>query len=92
MRVELASQAARAVRKLARADQERVVAALEAIGRDPRPSGKRVKAIKGGGHGLVRYRVGDLRILYEVSDPAEVVLVHAVVARKDLETWLRRQR
>lgn len=92
MRVEVASQAANAIRKLGRPDQRRVLAALEDVGRDPRPSGKHVKAIKGGAQRLLRYRVGDLRILYEVMDVAGVVLVHAVVARKDLETWLRRQR
>lgn len=92
MRVEVASQAARAIRKLERAEQQRVVAALDDIGHNPRPSGKHVKAITGGPQRLLRYRIGDLRILYETIDVSGVVLIHAVVARKDLEMWLRQQR
>ena len=88
-RVALASQAARAVRKMPPAERKRILSALQALAQDPRPSGKHVKALKGSDAPFLRYRVGDQRIMYEVDDSEREVLVHAVVARKDLERWLR---
>jgi mRNA-degrading endonuclease RelE of RelBE toxin-antitoxin system len=40
----------------------------------------------------LRLRVGDFRILYEVFDADRVVLIHGIVARKELEQWLRQRR
>ncbi len=88
-RVALASQAARAVRKMPPAERKRILSALQALAQDPRPSGKHVKALKGSDAPFLRYRVGDQRIMYEVDDSEREVLVHGVVARKDLERWLR---
>jgi mRNA-degrading endonuclease RelE of RelBE toxin-antitoxin system len=36
--------------------------------------------------------VGDYRLLYEILDADHVVLVAGIVARKDLEDWIRRHR
>ncbi len=71
------------------AERKRILSALQALAQDPRPSGKHVKALKGSDAPFLRYRVGDQRIMYEVDDSEREVLVHAVVARKDLERWLR---
>lgn len=60
------SAAARQVRKLPRHVQQRVVTAVEELGRDPRPP-SRVTALRGGG-GVLRLRVADYRVLYKVLD------------------------
>jgi mRNA interferase RelE/StbE len=88
-RVALARQAERAVKKLPPADRTRILSALHALAEDPRRSGKHVKALKGSDAPFLRYRVGDHRIMYEVDDSEREVLVHGIVARKDLERWLR---
>lgn len=91
-RVELTRRAAQSYEQLSQAERRRVDEALASLERDPRPPGKRVKPIKGVRDAFLRYRVGDHRLMYEVFDDERAVLVYAIVARKDLETWLRRQR
>jgi len=66
--------------------------AIDTLTRNPRPSGKLVKAIQGAKDAFLRYRVGDYRILYEVLDADRTVLILSIVHRRDLEDWLRRQR
>lgn len=88
-RVELASAALRDLERLRGEDLYRVSAALGALGRDPRPKGKHVKAIRGTRIRFLRYRVGALRILYDVRDDVQAVVVHGILRRKDLERWLR---
>jgi mRNA interferase RelE/StbE len=88
-RVALASQAERAVKQLAAEERKRIISALHALAEDPRPAGKHVKALQGAEAPFLRYRVGDYRIMYEVDDKKGEVLLHAAVARKDLERWLR---
>lgn len=91
-RVELSRQATRTYERLPVTDQKRVARALDALERDPRPRGKQVKAIQGTRDGFLRYRVGDYRLLYEIFDTEHLVLVAAIVSRKDLEGWIRRHR
>jgi len=91
-RVELSRQATRAFERLPAADRARVVKALDALEREPRPRGKQVKAIQGTRDAFLRYRVGDYRLLYEIVDVDHVVLVAGILARKDLEGWIRRHR
>ena len=50
----------------------RIIRALQGLEADPRPSG--VKRLAPGG-GLLRIRVGDWRILYEVREREVVVMV-----------------
>ncbi len=88
-RVALASQAERVVKKLPAAERTRILTALRALATQPRPKGKHVKALQGSEAPFLRYRVGDHRIMYEVDDKEREVLVHGIVARKDLERWLR---
>ncbi len=66
--------------------------AFDAIGQEPRPKGELVKAMQGARDAFLRYRVGDYRILYEIFDDDRTVLVLAILHRRDLEDWLRRQR
>ncbi len=91
-RVELSRQARRVVEGLSAADRARVTKALDALEREPRPPGKHVKAIQGTRDAFLRYRVGDYRLPYEIVDVDHVVLVAGIVARKDLEGWIRRHR
>lgn len=91
-RVELASQAARTLRNLRGDERQRVMRAVSALQRDPRPSGKHVKALEGAPEPLLRYRVGDRRIVYQVLDAKQLVVIRGIVARKDLDTWLRSKR
>lgn len=77
------------MKKLAAPERTRVIAALRALANEPRPKGKHMKALQGTDASFLRYRVGDHRIMYEVDDSEREVLVHGIVARKDLERWLR---
>lgn len=64
--------AQRALRRADRPIQRRLVNAMTDLAGDPRPHG--TKAIQGK-HGLLRIRVGDYRIVYEVRDSELVIVV-----------------
>jgi mRNA interferase RelE/StbE len=72
--------------KLPQPHRTRVTKAILALEANPFPPGKKWKRLKGTG-GLVRLRVGDYRVLYEV--PGDEIHVLAVIPRRDLERWLR---
>jgi len=59
-----------------------LVALLTALASDPRPQG--VKALSGTERPMMRVRVGDYRIVYEVHDSCLVVLVVFVGHRRDI--------
>ena len=54
----------------------------------------RVEAREGAARGpdTARERLSDYRLLREILDAERVALVTGIVARKDLEGWLRRHR
>lgn len=74
------------LQKLPRADRTRVTEAILTLEEDPFPPGKKWRRLEGTA-GLVRLRVGNYRLLYEVL--ADEVHVLAVIHRRDLERWLR---
>ncbi|CAL8974719.1 MULTISPECIES: type II toxin-antitoxin system RelE family toxin [Tessaracoccus] len=80
-RIEVAPAAVRQLRKLDRAAQRRVQAAIELLASKPRPSGAK-KLV--GGDGEWRVRTGDYRIVYEIHDSVLLVLVVAVGHRRDI--------
>jgi mRNA interferase RelE/StbE len=80
-RIEIAPAAARQLRKLDRAAQRRVQAAIELLTVEPRP-GAAKKLV--GGEGEWRVRTGDYRIVYEIRDSVLVVLVVAVGHRREI--------
>jgi mRNA interferase RelE/StbE len=80
-RVEVAAAAVRQLRKLDRAAQRRVQAAIELLAAEPRPNGAR-KLV--GGDGAWRVRTGDYRIVYEIHDNVLLVLVIAVGHRREI--------
>jgi len=79
--IELAPAALRQLRKLDRAAQRRVQAAIELLAVEPRPSGAK-KLVGGDGEWCVR--TGEYRIVYEVRDSVLVVLVVAVGHRRQI--------
>jgi mRNA-degrading endonuclease RelE of RelBE toxin-antitoxin system len=54
-----------------------------------RVGGKSVKSIKGASDSFHRLRVGDHRVMFDVIPEDHVVLVLAIVHRRDLQRWLR---
>jgi mRNA interferase RelE/StbE len=79
--VEVTSTAERQIRRLARADQIRVVRAIQALGRDPRPPGCRKMT---GLDDVFRVRIGRYRVIYSVADRVLTVIVLKVGDRKDV--------
>ena len=83
-RVEFAPAAQRQLRRLPPGDAARLRAPILALAISPRPSG----AVTLAGTECWRVRVGDLRIVYLVDDPAGVVVV-VKVARRSESTYRR---
>lgn len=54
-----------------------------------RVPGKAVKTIRGADDTFHRLRVGDYRVMYDILDDEQVLLVLGVIHRGDLERWLR---
>ena len=84
-RVEVASRAAKEIRKLARPHQVAVVGKIEELAEDPRPPGSKKLA----GHELHRVRSCDYRILYTIEDDVLRVLVVRVGHRRDVYRRLK---
>lgn len=80
-RVELKPSAASQVRKLERGVQKRILAKLDQLRDNPKPSGVQKMV---GAADLYRVRVGDYRIVYTIVDDQLLVLVLAVGDRKDV--------
>jgi mRNA interferase RelE/StbE len=80
-RVFFQPSADRALKKLPDAVQRRIVAKVEMLAHDPRPSGV-VKM--SGGENLWRVRIGAYRVVYEIRDDRLVILVLRVAHRKDV--------
>ncbi len=79
-RVDFTSAAARQMRKLPRATRHRLVEAVTALERDPRPPG----ALKLAGERTAwRIRVGDYRVIYDVYDRELTVTVVRAARRRE---------
>ena len=79
--VKLEKRARRELDALGADLQRRIIAALEELAREPRPSG--VKKLKGEKNAW-RVRVGDYRIVYEIQDGVLVVLVIRIAHRREV--------
>jgi mRNA interferase RelE/StbE len=86
-RLKVERRAFKQLEKLPRADRMRVTEAILALEENPFPPGKKWKRLEGTG-GLVRLRVGDYRVLYEVLD--DEIHILGAIHRRDLDRWLRR--
>lgn len=78
--VSFAPAAARQLRKLPKAVQERILDAAGQLATDPRPMG--VVKLEGDDE-LYRIRAGDYRIIYQIADEQLIVLVVRIAHRKD---------
>lgn len=85
--VRLARRAARQLQKLDLPQQRRILKALRELERNPLPPGKRVKRLQTSRGTLYRWRVGDYRIVYELS--GSFIDVLGIVSRAELERLLR---
>ena len=72
--------AARAFRRLHPPLCDRIEAAIEALGLDPRPAA----AAKLAGRGDYRVRVGDYRIVYAVDDDESLVIFARIAHRREV--------
>ena len=80
-RIEVPATAEKQIRKLGKADQLRVLRAVQTLAADPYPAGARRLH---GYEDVFRIRVGTFRILYSVAARVLVVIVLKVGHRKDL--------
>lgn len=78
-RVDFTAPAAKEIRKLDPPVRRRILAGIEALERDPRPSGVRTLT---GFDNAWRIRIGDYRVLYEVVDEVVLVTVFRVAHRR----------
>ena len=77
--VRIKESAAKELRRVAKPDRMRMVAAIDRLAETPYFG----TALKGGLKGLRRIRVGDYRVLYEIRQNELVVLVVRVVHRRE---------
>lgn len=80
-RVQIKASAVKEIAALPKREQRRVVSAIEALAGDPRPEGVRKLT---GIEDAYRVRVGDYRIVYQISDEVLTVFVVRVGHRKDV--------
>ncbi|EWC60374.1 RelE/StbE replicon stabilization toxin [Actinokineospora spheciospongiae] len=80
--IEWTAAALRELRKLDKQASRRIALAVTALGSDPRPFGCR--ALTGLPSGVMRIRVGDYRVVYQVEDTRVVVTVVRVAHRREV--------
>ncbi len=79
-RVELTRAAVRELRRIPQPFHDAIVRALRGLEVDQRPAGcKKLSGYKG----LWRIRVGNYRVLYEITDTVRLVSVERIADRKD---------
>jgi mRNA interferase RelE/StbE len=79
--IELTGRAEKEILKLPAAMFERIKAAIDGLGENPRPLG--VRKLRGR-ETEWRLRVGRLRVLYTIEDATRRILIHRVTDRKDV--------
>ncbi len=79
-KVVFAADVAKQLRRIDRKWQLKIVAAAEALGDNPRPQGYKKLVDEGG---LLRLRVGNYRIIYEVIDKILLVSILRIAKRNE---------
>ena len=79
-RIEVSATAERQIRKLNKADQIRVLRAIQNLAKEPRPPGTRKLR---GYEDVYRIRVGTYRILYSIESGRLLIIVLKVGHRRD---------
>jgi mRNA interferase RelE/StbE len=78
--VEITSAARRQLKKINRENKAKILNKIEALATNPRPHGyKHLTDVDN----LLRVRVGDYRIIYEVQDRVLLVIVLRVADRRE---------
>ena len=70
----------KAYRRLRGSVADRIAAAIDGLGIDPRPTG----SVRLAGRDDFRIRVGDYRIVYAVDDAKDLVLIARIAHRRDV--------
>jgi len=78
--VELRRSATKALDRIPHHDRQRILEALQALARDPRPSGCK----KLTGQDGWRIRSQNYRVIYEIDDASKKILVFVIGHRKDV--------
>jgi len=78
--IEIKRSAAKELAELPKQDRLRVIARIEQLAHDPRPSGSE----KLSGQERYRVRQGDYRILYEIHDHVLLVMVVRIGHRREV--------
>ena len=80
-RIEVKRSAAKALKKIPKADQKRIADKIDSLAEDlPNPDTTKMK----GNNPFHRIRVGDYRIIYEIQEEILLVLVVKIGHRKDI--------
>ena len=79
--VLLERRAEKDLRRLPQSVHDRIVRAMNALSRNPRPPGCRKLT---GSENDWRVRVGDYRVIYEIADAVKVVRVYRVRHRREV--------
>jgi mRNA interferase RelE/StbE len=79
--IRIARRAAKAINALERRDQQRIRAAIELLAENPRPP---ACVAMSGEQDVYRVRVGDYRIVYEVSGAMLIIYVVRVGHRREV--------
>ncbi|HDH57210.1 MAG TPA: type II toxin-antitoxin system RelE/ParE family toxin [Bacteroidetes bacterium] len=80
-RIEVKSQAEKALTRIPNPHRRRIAKAIDALARCPRPSG----CVKlAGADDAYRLRIGDYRIVYEIADKVLIVYIIRIGHRKDI--------
>lgn len=80
-RIEVSATAEKQIRKLNKADQIRVLRAIQNLAKEPRPPGTRKLR---GYEDVYRIRVGTYRILYSIESGRLLIIVLKVGHRRDV--------
>jgi len=79
-KIKLAKSSIKALESFDGKTQEKIYNALEAIKTNPY-QGNKIKKLRGKLKGRFRYRVGDIRIVYNTVDESKTIFVEAIGAR-----------
>ncbi len=80
--IEFSSSAAKALTRINKPFQLRIVGVIEFLTLDPRPPA--AKMLRGGEHGRWHVRVDNYRIVYAIEDDQLLVLVLRVAHRREV--------
>ncbi|HEY1686173.1 MAG TPA: type II toxin-antitoxin system RelE/ParE family toxin [Tepidisphaeraceae bacterium] len=82
-KVELSQEAQRFYNRCDRPAAKKLARCFQSLEKNPR-QGNNVKALKGRFAGSYRYRIGNLRVVYNINDQSVTVFVITIAKRSDV--------